>query len=130
MQKIKNWFYRFMSGRNGADSICRLLIIPVIVVFVVCLFLKGNARLIVSLIGWALIIYMYFRMFSKNVVQRRKECAFVDSKLNYYKTRLTQSKDYRFFNCPNCGTHLRVPRGVGNITITCKKCGTKFDRKA
>ena len=130
MQKIRNWLYKFMYGRNGADYISKLLIIPIIIVFILCLFLKGNARFIVSIIGWILIIYSYFRMFSKNVSKRRAECAFVQKKINYLKTRTKQSKDYRFFNCPNCGTHLRVPKGVGKITITCKKCGTKFDRKA
>ena len=45
-------------------------------------------------------------------------------------TRIKQAKQYRFFDCPNCKAHLRVPRGSGNITITCNKCGTKFDRKA
>ena len=119
-----------MYGRNGYDTISKLLFIPIIIILVLSLFVKGNARVILFIIGWILIIYSYFRMFSKNVAKRRKECAWVDSKIKYYKTRISQSKDYKFFNCPNCGTHLRVPKGVGKITITCKKCGTKFDRKA
>ena len=118
-----------MYGRNGADSICKALAVPIFIVFVLALIVKGRARSIVAIVGWILIVYSYFRMFSKNVGKRRSEAAKFDRKLNYIRTRIKQAKDYRFFNCPNCGTHLRVPRGVGKITITCKKCGTKFDRK-
>ena len=25
---------------------------------------------------------------------------------------------------------VRVPRGVGSVTVTCKNCGAKFDKKA
>lgn len=131
MNKFRNWLYKFMYGRNGVDSLTKALMIPFIVVIVVELFVTNNtARAILSLIAWIIIIYSYFRMFSKNVVKRRQENAWYESKVKYIKTRLSQSKDYRFYTCPNCKTHLRVPRGVGKITITCKKCGTKFDRKA
>ena len=44
--------------------------------------------------------------------------------------RLKNGKKYRYFTCPKCKQRLRVPRGVGSVTITCKNCGTKFDKKA
>ena len=44
--------------------------------------------------------------------------------------RVKNGKKYRYFTCPQCKKRLRVPRGVGNITITCKGCGNKFDKKA
>ncbi len=31
--------------------------------------------------------------------------------------------------CPNCNQQLRVPRGKGEIRITCKNCGKTFQRK-
>ena len=43
---------------------------------------------------------------------------------------MKNSKKYRYFSCPKCKMRLRVPRGVGNVTITCKGCGEKFDKKA
>lgn len=119
-----------MYGRNGTDSLNRALFIPIVLLFALSMFTQGNTRIIVSLFAWVLIIYMYFRTFSKNIVKRRKENDWYERKINYIKTRARQAKQYRFFTCPNCKTHLRVPRGVGKITITCKKCGTKFDRKA
>ena len=44
--------------------------------------------------------------------------------------RIRNSKKYRYFKCPKCKKLLRIPRGVGSVTITCKDCGTKFDKKA
>ena len=130
LNKLRNSLYRFIYGRNGTDSLNRALFIPIVLLFALSMFTQGNVRIIVSLFAWALIIYMYFRTFSKNIVKRRKENDWYERKINYIKTRARQAKQYRFFTCPNCKTHLRVPRGVGKITITCKKCGTKFDRKA
>lgn len=34
--------------------------------------------------------------------------------------------DYTVENCPNCPTRLRVPKGKGNLTVTCPKCKTDF----
>ena len=119
-----------MYGRNGIDSLNRALFIPIVLFLVVGMFLQGTTKIVISLLVWVLIIYMYFRTFSKNLVKRRKENEWYERKANYIKTRIKQAKQYRFYTCPNCKTHLRVPRGVGKITITCKKCGTKFDRKA
>lgn len=128
--KIRNWLYKVMYGRNGVDVLGRDLSYLVIFLIIVNLFLRSNARLIVTMIIWVLIVYTYFRMFSKNVYKRRSESNKYESKKKYIITRIKQAKQYRFFDCPNCKAHLRVPRGSGNITITCNKCGTKFDRKA
>jgi len=131
MQKIRNWLFRLMYGRNGVDSLSRAMMIPVFVFFIVSIFIKNQIiRSILMGLGWLCIFVMYFRMFSKNIANRKKENAWFESKIYYLKTKISQSKDYRFFNCPKCGTHLRVPKGVGKITITCKTCGHKFDRKA
>lgn len=128
--KIRNWLYKFMYGRNGVDTLGKDLFYVVIFFIILNLFLKGYARLIVTIIVWILIFYTYFRMFSKNISKRRNEAYKYESKKNYFIKRIKESRKYRFFDCPNCKTHLRVPKGIGNITITCKKCGTQFDRKA
>ena len=33
------------------------------------------------------------------------------------------------FPCPDCGQSLRIPRVSGEITVTCPKCGAKFDKR-
>ena len=130
LNKIKNSLYRFMYGRNGSDAICKALLVPFVILIIVQMFVSGTPRIILNVITWILIIYLYFRMFSKNIYKRKQECAKFNGKINYIKTRFSQRKQYRFYDCPKCKTHLRVPRGAGKITITCKKCGYQFDRKA
>lgn len=130
LNKLRNATYKFMYGRNGVDQLSNFLIKVSFVFIILCLFLKGYARLVFELLFWATVIYSYFRILSKNVYKRQAENNWFVSKSNYLKTRFSQRKQYRFYNCPKCKTHLRVPRGVGEITITCKKCGYKFDKKA
>ncbi len=119
-----------MYGRNGYDSLSRALIIPIFVLLIITMFTSGTLRAVLCIVGWALIVYLYFRVFSRNIVKRQAENRWYESKMKYLKTRISQSKQYRFYTCPNCKAHLRVPRGVGKITVTCAKCGHKFDRKA
>lgn len=130
MNKIRNFLYKFMYGRNGTDQFSSFLLILSFVVLIPSLFIKNNIRLIFILLFWIIVIYNYFRIFSKNIYSRQKENNWYISKTNYIKTRISQRKTYKFFDCPKCKTHLRVPKGVGEITITCKKCGYQFDKKA
>ena len=89
-------------------------------------------------------ILSYYRMFSKNFSKRYNENriytnlmspvydlldkikGFFNRKIKRFKTR----KEYKYFKCPNCKQELRVPRGRGEITVTCPKCKQSFDRKS
>lgn len=42
---------------------------------------------------------------------------------------VNEKKNYKILVCPKCGQKLRVPRGKGNITVTCKKCFFEFKAK-
>ena len=122
-----------MQGRNGADDLSRFASIGACVLIVLNIFLKFS---VIYYLGLALLIYAYFRMFSKNIYKRRaendaflrKKNAIADGFYNR-KDRFSQKKDYCFFKCPSCKTMLRVPRGKGRIRITCRKCGTAFEKK-
>jgi transcription elongation factor Elf1 len=39
-------------------------------------------------------------------------------------------KKYKYFKCPECKSWLRLPRGVGEVTVTCGKCRHAFKQKA
>ena len=130
IDRLRNSIFRFMCGRNGVDQFSNFLIIISFIFLVPTLFISGSIRWIFIILFWATVIYSYFRIFSKNVYKRQKENNWFLTKTKYYKTVITESKNYRFYTCPKCHTHLRVPRGVGNITITCKNCGYEFDKKA
>ena len=84
----------------------------------------------------ALLVYIYFRMFSRNITKRREENGKyirlryrIDAAYRVRRERWVQRKDYKFFTCPSCRTTLRVPRGKGQIRIVCRKCGNTFTGK-
>lgn len=127
---------KFMMGRNGADALNRFLSVVLLVLLVVGLFFRGRVAAALSGVDLALLIYIYFRMFSRNIYQRQRENGAylrlryrVTSGVHGMVDRWHQRKDFRFFKCPACRTRLRVPRGKGKINIVCRKCGTSFQRK-
>ncbi len=130
LEKSRSAIYKFMYGRNGVDELSNFLLRLCFVFLIPCLFLKGYARLVFYLLFWISVIYSYFRILSKNIIKRQKENAWFKGKMNYLKKRFYDRKQFKYFDCPKCKTHLRVPKGAGEITITCKKCGYEFDRKA
>ena len=52
----------------------------------------------------------------------------VTRKWNQWKLRRRQRNIYAFFKCPQCGMALRAPKGKGRIRVTCKSCGSVFER--
>lgn len=125
-EKIRRFFY----GRNGFDELAKHTLIASIIICLICAFIpQAVVRLLFSLLSWALMIYAYYRILSKNIYKRVAENKRYIGSINMTKTRWQQRKTHRFYRCPKCKTWLRVPRGRGKITITCVKCSTKFDKK-
>lgn len=89
------------------------------------------------ILSTALVVYATWRVFSKNKYKRYQELAAFENLLNIikrkfyiHKANLNDFKQYKTFKCPNCSQKLRVPRGKGNLVITCKKCGNNFKAKS
>lgn len=40
-----------------------------------------------------------------------------------------QNPGYNVFQCPGCGMNMRVPKGAGKVRVTCRQCGTSFEKK-
>ena len=132
--KIRAAVSRFMSGRYGSDQLNLTLIIGALIVTTIG---SLSGVYFLTLAADALLILAIFRMFSKNRYARAHENQVYLEKtmkarrmVTEWVNRVKNSKKYHYYTCPKCRQRLRVPRGVGNITITCKKCGTKFDKKA
>lgn len=132
--KIRASFARFMSGRYGADQLSLAMVVTALV-----LTLAGSllGLFLLTLLADALLIVAFVRMLSKNRYQRAHENQVYIEKTQKMRRAVTEwfnrvknSKKYRYFTCPKCRARLRIPRGVGNVTITCKNCGEKFDKKA
>lgn len=122
-----------MAGRNGNDQLnIFLLIVNLILMLLSSIFSKSIGGVLYPIVI-ALLVYVYFRMFSRNVYKRREENGKymrlkykAAAELRLFKERWIQRKDYKFFTCPSCRASLRVPRHRGKIKIVCRKCGTSF----
>ena len=112
-EKIKFTLARFMQGRYGSDALGRFLV-------------------------WAaLILYVLFRMFSRNTARRTAENAWFWNKTAKLRTAFSQArvrfknrKEYKYFRCPKCHAWLKLKRGSGEGTLTCGKCKHAFKAKA
>lgn len=127
---------QFMYGRNGFDLFSRFLSYLALALVVLQLIIRGAAGNVLWWLAVLLLVYAYFRIFSRNLAKRRAEnekyCQYRMKVVNGFrdwKDRRRQSRDFRFFRCPSCRAMLRVPRGKGKIRVTCRKCGTAFERK-
>lgn len=123
---------RFMIGRYGVDGFGKFLLGAVVVLWAINLF--ANSRLLYS---WALLlmVYAYFRMFSKNTSKRYRENVIymqlknkLVSRFKSEKSQFKQRKTYHIYRCPTCRQKIRIPRGKGRICITCPKCKTEFTK--
>ena len=85
----------------------------------------------------AVIILLYFRMFSRNVNRRWQENQaylrmqfYVSEYFKKLRFRFSEGRKYRIFKCPSCGQKVRIPRGHGRVSIHCPKCGTDFIKRS
>ena len=125
---------RFMAGRYGVDQLNRFYIGLTFVLLILSMVTRFSLLYLVAL---ALLIYSYYRMFSKNVskmyAQNQK---FLNirykavAKWNKTRNHMKQRRVYRFYKCPSCKQKVRVPKGKGRICITCPKCRTEFVKKS
>lgn len=130
---IRNAIQRFMYGRYGNDQLNLFLLVLYLTLYLVFVF-TGFAPL--YWISLALIVVTLLRLLSRNPIRRRDENAkFMKAAgpaIRWYRLKKTmhRDKDHCYFKCPNCGQHLRVPRGKGRVTVTCRGCGASFEEKS
>ncbi|MEG1191485.1 MAG: hypothetical protein RSD32_08705 [Oscillospiraceae bacterium] len=133
---MKNKLAKFMYGRYGLDELSKALTYFSLFILILSLFFGSKLKNFILILAILLIIFSYFRVFSKNFEKRRSE----NEKYLQQKNRLLtflrlrrdmfkQRREYKFFKCPSCRAVMRVPRGKGNIRVVCKKCGTAFEKK-
>lgn len=135
---MKEKLMRFMQGRYGTDQFSKFLIGVGFVCIILSFFIrKGGVSSLLSGIIMILLVYVYFRMFSRNISKRYAEnqkYLQVTSRFRGLfqkeKHRMEQRKDYRFYKCPACSQQVRVPKGKGKIEISCPKCQNKFVKRS
>ncbi|MDR1131665.1 MAG: hypothetical protein LBL15_04535 [Oscillospiraceae bacterium] len=133
---MKQKFLQFMYGRYGTDALSKFLTCAGFVVLIVSMLLPGIAKTLTVLLAVLLIVFTYYRTFSKKLEKRRAE----NGKYLALRRRFTdawklrrdmwkQRKTYKFFKCPSCRAVLRVPKGKGRLRVVCKKCGAAFEKR-
>ena len=116
-----------MQGRYGVDSLSRFLSGVLIAVIILGLFIRIPFS---GLITLALLVILYWRMFSRNISKRYEEnqkfLQLRDKFLGRFSnisSNLSQFKDYHIYKCPRCNQKIRIPRGKGHIMVRCPRCG-------
>lgn len=134
LQKMREGLRRFMTGRRGADELSMALLILGLVLSL----LSSVTRIgLFYLMGLAAYVLSMYRMLSRNVQKRYAENAkFVGlwgkwtGEAKQFVNRVKNTRKYRYFKCPECGSRLRLPRKVGEVTVTCGNCHHAFKQKA
>ena len=135
---MRDRMIRFMQGRYGADAYGKFLSTVVIILLVVEIFTTSvSLRACLNILTLAMLVYLYFRMFSKNYSKRYAEnqkylevSAPIRTFVQRQKSHAVQRKNYRLYKCPECKQMVRVPKGKGRIAISCPKCHKEFIRKS
>ena len=131
---------RFMQGRYGVDAFSRFQSYASVAFLLFSLLFKrvadGKISTLFFYIAFALLIWSYVRMLSRDFLKRQKEndkylelSSGARSFFLLQRDRIRQRKSYAFFRCPGCREILRVPRGKGRIRISCRRCGYSFEKK-
>lgn len=131
---MKEKFIRFMTGRNGMDQLGQLSLMVAVFLMVISLISRNDLWYIIAIV---ILVWGYFRTFSKNIQKRYQENQIY---LKYHnkvkgwflkqKSYFVQRKTHHIYSCPSCRQKIRIPKGKGKISIHCPKCGTDFIKKS
>lgn len=132
--KLREKFMRFMAGRYGTDSFSKFLLVICLLCLVINMIFRIPA---LYLVGLAILVYCYFRMFSRNYAKRSAENAFylkrTEGIRRFFRKQKSHSqirKTHHLYKCRKCGQMIRIPKGKGRIEITCPKCKYSFVKKS
>ena len=127
-----NFRYRlmqFLSGRYGTDSLFYAIFAVCVCLAIINIFLQS---IILQLLIYAVMVYGFYRAFSRNISARAAE----NRKFNEFINRFKNQSDIRkqrkadsfhiYKKCRRCGAVLRLPRRVGKHKTVCPKCGNEF----
>lgn len=125
--KIESW----MIGRYGLDELNQFLMYLSLGLLMIAMFIPDLVSVAMLPFIWAM-----YRCYSKNGSMRRRErerylqfTGKIRQWIRLQKRKWHDRKTYRYFTCKECGAAFRVPKGKGNIEVTCPNCHTKSIRK-
>ncbi len=125
---MKEKFYRFMYGRYGIDKLGYAILIMSIYLSLISSVFSFELLYIAS---YALMIWEIYRFLSKNIYRRSAENvkflnikSSLSKKFRLEKNKLKDRKTHKYFECSTCHNNLRVPKGRGELKVTCPVCKT------
>ena len=137
MNEMKERFRRFMQGRYGFDEFARFTLGAALVALILSMFIRGWLGSLLNTAALLLLVYTYYRALSRDFSRRYAEnqrylekSGEIRRRFDREKNIMKQRKDYHIYSCPGCSQKIRIPRGKGQIEITCPKCGYKFVKRS
>lgn len=131
---MRQRFMSFMRGRYGVDKLSNTIVWIAFALMIINIIAGNNFIYALSI---ALLIYAYYRMFSKQIGKRSKENEWYLSKTYKLRMKMLKTRDraklrktHHIYKCPDCGQKVKVPRGRGKIEVTCPKCSMKFVKRS
>lgn len=128
--RLRERLQRFMYGRYGMDGLGNFILWTAIILMLLSMFIGGG---ILNTLALALLVWGYFRMFSRNTQKRYQEnCMYyryINKIKDFFKRQksyLQQRKTHHIYKCPQCKQKIRIPKGKGKVAIRCRRCGTEF----
>ena len=132
-QKIGEGLRRFAQGRYGQDEMGFFLNILALIL-VMLTWVPGMSFMVIP--AMALLIWALFRCYSRNIPARQAErAAYLRLRGKFtgffalQKRKWTDRKQFRYFRCKQCGAVFRVPKGKGEVKVTCPKCHSQTTTK-
>lgn len=141
IKKIRDKLTAFFYGRYGIDQLYKFLFVIWLVLIVISMilgFFEGTAAVssILYILSVAVVVYMFFRVLSKNYDARRREndrYMTVYNKVagwfNLQKRKFKERKTHAFKKCPGCKKTVRLKKVKGSHTVRCPLCSCTFKVK-
>lgn len=133
LNQLKWKFQKFMYGRYGVDQLYIAGGLLFLVLQILQIFMEIP---LLNLLLVIFILWLFFRVFSKNTVARQTEnqkflkfSQSVQSKGQNLIQRFRDISTHRYRKCPECETTLRLPRKKGTHKTRCPRCNHSFKVK-
>ena len=130
MENFKEKLARFMDGRYGTDQLHNALLVVAFVLMGANIYIRSS---FISILLWAILIWLIFRAFSRDNYKISMENEKFMKIWNPVKAqgsltlrRIKEIKTHRFRKCPHCKAVLRLPRKTGKHTVNCPRCHDEF----
>ena len=135
--RLRSSISRFMYGRYGIDKLYYFYFaIYFILVFIGMLTDSAIIYAVTNIASTLLLIYMFFRVFSRNISKRYAEGQKfervwnkVTSFFKLQRNRFRDRKTHVYRRCKHCKAVLRLPKRKGKHSTTCPRCGRIFNVK-